>query len=249
MMTNIGLTQGNKRPETPVDTTSMSIWLIEDEEKLLAMLASSLRTEGFLVRTCASIEEAEALVRGREPAPDLVVLDRLLHNRDGIDFIEPLRSAYPDVKILILSAINTAVEKAAALDRGADDYLAKPFSSVELLARMRALGRRPSAASAKTAAHIKFGNLLLDTIARSVIIEDKRYNLPNKEFLLLRTFIEHPGKVFSKQVLFEQVWDISADAETNVVEATINNLRKRLRDMQANAVIKNMRNAGYWIEA
>lgn len=226
----------------------MSVWLIEDEEKLLSMLATSLRSEGFLVRTCASLEEAEALVRSREPAPDLVVMDRLLHNRDGIDFIEPLRESYPDVKILVLSAINTAVEKAAALDRGADDYLAKPFSTVELLARMRALGRRP-AAGAKALSHIKFSNLLIDTISRAVIIEDKRFNLPNKEFLLLRTFVEHPGKVFSKQALFEQVWDISADAETNVVEATINNLRKRLREMQAQVAIKNMRNAGYWIEA
>ncbi len=224
----------------------MTIWAIEDDEKVLILLTTVLRAEGFLVRPCDSLNAAESLVNKGEPAPNLVIMDRLLHDRDGIDFIEPLREAYPDIKILILSAINTSVEKAAALDRGADDYLAKPFSSVELLARLRALARRPSVNRKNT--HLQFSNFMVDTLARVVVVDNKRHTLPNKEFLLLRTFIETPGKVFSKPLLFEQVWDLSGEHETNVVEATINNLRKRMREMNAVAQIKNMRNAGYWIE-
>ena len=224
----------------------MTIWAIEDESKVLTLLTTVLRAESFSVQPCESLAMAESLIRKGEPAPHIVIMDRLLHDRDGIDFIEPLREAYPDVKILILSAINTSIEKAAALDRGADDYLAKPFSSVELLARLRALARRPSVNRKLT--HLQFSNFIIDTLARVVVIDNKRHTLPNKEFLLLRTFVETPGKVFSKQSLFDQVWDLNGEHETNVVEATINNLRRRMREMNADAQIKNMRNAGYWIE-
>ena len=178
--------------------------------------------------------------------PDVVILDRLLRQHDSLAHLKDIKESFPAAKVLILSAINTSNEKASALDLGADDYLGKPFSTTELLARVRALSRRLSAQAVPT--HLRCGNLVLDIAARSALVGERKLNLPNKEFLVLRALAQQPGRVLKKATLVEQIWESSVEAETNVVEATITNLRRKLEDTSANVKIKNMRNAGYWIE-
>lgn len=225
----------------------MVVWLVEDETRVAEFLKTELRAEGFFVEHSDSLETVKGVLAAKLFEPDLMVLDRLLKQADSIELLPQIKETFPNVRILVLSAINTAAEKADALDRGADDYLGKPFSSAELLARLRALARRP--ASVQSPNYLRAGNLVLDTMARVAMIGEKRVNLPNKEFMVLRALIQRPGQVFKKGVLFEQVWDSSTELETNVVEATITNLRRKLEDASANVKIKNMRNAGYWIEA
>ena len=186
------------------------------------------------------------MLASRSFEPELILLDRLLNQFDSIELLPEIKRVFPGARILILSAINTAAEKADALDRGADDYLGKPFSVSELMARLRALARRPTLAPAP--GYLRAGNVVLDTMSRVAIIGSRKISLPNKEFMVLRALIQKPGQVFKKGVLFEQVWDSSTELETNVVEATITNLRRKLEDAAADVKIKNMRNAGYWIE-
>jgi DNA-binding response OmpR family regulator len=142
---------------------------------------------------------------------------------------------------MILSAIGTSSEKAALLDLGADDYLAKPFAGDELVARVRVLLRRNNP-------ELKFGNLVLNSETRTMRVDEHETALQNKEYLLLRTLMQSPGKVFNKAYLYKKVWEMSEDVESNVVETTVNKLRRRLKDAGTSVQIKNVRNTGYWIE-
>ncbi|HMN68364.1 MAG TPA: response regulator transcription factor [Bdellovibrionales bacterium] len=218
------------------------ILIVEDEARLLAHLQRILSENGFSVFTCESYRDLENMLAMPLRRFDLILLDRLLHNRDSVSLLKAVREGFPETKIMILSAINTAAEKALLLDQGADDYLEKPFDSEELIARIRALLRRGGRSS------LVFGNVALDSDNRSMKIGDQWVSLPNKEFVLLRTLVQNPGKVFSKAFLHEQVWEMSSEVESNVVEATVNKLRRRLKDAGASVQIKNMRNSGYWIE-
>lgn len=221
--------------------SSHRILIVEDETKLLSHLSKTFADEGFSTFTCASFVELENLLKIPVKRFDVVILDRLLHGKDSAELINRMKEVLPEVKIMILSAINSASEKAALLDLGADDYLAKPFSSEELIARIRVLLRR-------NLPELKFGNVILNTEKRTAKVDGKEIPLQNKEFVLLRTLIRTPGKVFNKIFLYEHVWEMSTEVESNVVEATVNKLRRRLEDAGTNVSIKSMRNKGYWIE-
>lgn len=226
------------------DTNKVSlhrILIVEDEAKLLNHLARTISEEGFSTFTCGSFSELENLLKISVKRFDVIVLDRLLHGRDSAELVTQIKEVLPEVKIMILSAIDSASEKAALLDLGADDYLAKPFSSDELVARIRVLLRR-------NRPELKFGNIVLNTEKRNVTVGDTEIPLQNKEFSLLRMLIQTPGKVFNKIFLYEYVWEMSTEVESNVVETTINKLRRRLEEAGANVVIKSMRNKGYWVE-
>lgn len=217
------------------------ILIVEDEAKLSTHLESLLKSEMFSTFTCGTYRDLQLLLEMPLQRFDLVVLDRLLHGQDSANLLGQLKGKMPEAKILVLSAVNTPAEKAALLDQGADDYVAKPFAGEELVARLRALLRR----SVKS---IGLGNVTLDLEARSMNIAGFSMPLTNKEFVLLRTLMTTPGKVFSKTHLHEKVWGMTADVESNVVEATINKLRKRFKEAGASPQIKNQRNSGYWIE-
>lgn len=234
------LPQNVKRRNTH-EVSSHRILIVEDEIKLLSHLAKTISDEGFSTFTCASFTELENLLKIPVKRFDVVILDRLLHGKDSAEFVTRMKEVLPEVKIMILSAINSASEKAALLDLGADDYVAKPFSNGELIARIRALLRR-------SRPELKFGNVILNTERRTAKVDDKEFPLQNKEFTLLRTLIRTPGKVFNKIFLYEHVWEMSTEVESNVVEATVNKLRRRLEEAGANVSIKSMRNKGYWIE-
>lgn len=220
---------------------SHRVLIVEDEEKLLDHLSKVLTQEGFSTVTCSSYRDLENHIQYPNDKFEVIVLDRLLHGKDSSDLVPSLRRTFPEVLVMILSAINTPAEKAALLDLGADDYLSKPFDGTELAARIRALLRR-------NRHELKIGNISLDLDHRTMKVEDRELPLTNKEFMLLRTLIQIPGKVFSKAFLCEQVWEMSAEADSNVVETTVNKIRKKMTEAGAKAHIKNTRNIGYWVE-
>lgn len=217
------------------------ILIVEDEAKLLSHLVRRMTDEGFSTLTITTFVELEGLLEKTVQNFEIIILDRLLHGRDSATLISPMKKNMPAIKMLIVSAMNTSSEKAALLDLGADDYLAKPFDMDELVARVRALLRRKEGT-------IILGNVNLNLEKRSVKIADQELLFQNKEFTLLKTFIRAPGRIFNKNFLYEHVWEMSTEVESNVVEATVNKLRRRLEEAGANISIKSMRNKGYWIE-
>ena len=220
-----------------------TVLIVEDESKLLAFLKETMENEGFEVTACSSYSELESLVSEATHAVgfDVVILDRMLRQQDSVFAIGILKRKFSSAKILILSAINSPSEKAVTLDRGADDYLSKPFASEELIARVRALLRRAPTV-------FTVGNVSIDIADRAVKIGQEKVALANKEFMLLRTFLEQPGRVFTKNQLAEKVWEMKADVDTNAVEMTISNLRRKLEEQGATLKIRNSRNVGYWLE-
>jgi DNA-binding response OmpR family regulator len=224
----------------------MDVWIIEDEQKVLDNLDETMSTAGFSVHRSGKIEEMLEVVEKRPYSPDVIVMDRMLQEADALDHLSDVRTTFPSAKVLVLSAINSSTEKAFALDCGADDYMSKPFSNIELVARVRALARRNADGSFDL---LRLGNLSIDREARVATVGDKKFPLTNKEYLVLKTLIQNPGKVFTKDELFGSVWDLTERGETNVLAATITNLRRKLEEHEANIQIRNLRNAGYWVEA
>lgn len=220
--------------------TEANILVVEDELKLVEILKRTLE-ETFSVTVFNSFEEVAALLDHSSIRFDILVLDRMLNGKDSLNLIAPLKEKFPQIKVLILSAISTPSEKASALDLGADDYLSKPFANEELLARLRVIAKRmPS--------ELRFGNIAIDMLERTAKVADVDLPLATKEFLLLRAFLKSPGKVYPKSVLYEEVWQTSADIESNAIETTVNKLRRKLEEAGASAAIKNSRNLGYWLE-
>lgn len=216
------------------------VLLVEDESKLAEHLVRSL-SQAFSVSVLNSFEELENSLSSPSLPFDVIILDRMMNGKDTLVLIPALRKKFPQCKILVLSAIHTPAEKALALDQGADDYVSKPVALEELMARVRAVTRRPSN-------ELRFGNIAIDSVDRSVHIDGQSLPLSNKEFLLLRAFVQAPGKIFSKSYLYEQVWQTSVEIESNAIETTVNKLRRKLEDSSALAQIKNSRNLGYWLE-
>lgn len=219
----------------------LNVLIVEDEFKLLNHLYERMKIEEFVVFKCDSYTDLENFIIAPNASIDIIILDRLLGGKDSSDLIFAIKEKMPDAKIIVLSALNTANEKTALLDRGVDDYLSKPFDIDELVARIRALLRRNSK-------ELVIGNIILDSERRNVKVNGHDIVLQNKEFILLKTLIKTPGKIFNKKFLYEHVWEMSVDVESNVVEATINKLRRRLEEASADPRIKSMRNKGYWIE-
>jgi DNA-binding response OmpR family regulator len=223
----------------------MKLLLIEDDFKVADHLATSLKEQGFLVTNISTASALTECLKDSVQA-DFIILDRLLGNIDTKSFFHRIKSKWPHAPILVLSAISTPNEKIDLINMGADDYLGKPFSTGELIARLRALIRRTIATSSN---YHQVGNLIVDLMKRSISVGAHAETLSAKEFLLLRALSNEPGRIWSKNDLLDYVWGQAADVNTNVVEATVTNIRKKLQDLGSNMTIKNMRNSGYWIEA
>lgn len=224
----------------------MNILIVEDEASLNHFLSESLKKEGYGIQSVASLEELNSVIEQKgNPDPQVIILDRLLHGLDSSERITTLKERFPSSKIIVLSAIGGPTEKGKILDLGADDYVSKPFSIEELTARIRVSQRYNVKADQSLQS---YGNLSLNLFSQSAEVEGKKLELSKKEYQLLTALLHTPTKVFNRYQLLDSIWDIHADVESNVVEVTIKNLRKKLESVQANVQILSKRNVGYWIE-
>lgn len=225
----------------------MNLLIVDDEPDILKQMIILIEGNGHTVKSATSLESLQQFIKAKGFYPHVIILDRILNGADSLSQVAALKTTFADSRLLIVSAIDTAFEKAKALDAGADDYIAKPFSAVELIARINALVRRKNLYGEK--AQLQIGNLTLNKEDRTVKVGGSEdVFLSQKEFQVLMMFASNPGKIFPKDLILEQIWQSSNEVESKVVEATINNLRRKLEGHKAQVNIKNMRNVGYWLE-
>lgn len=225
----------------------MKILLLEDEPKVAEFLTQSLRSEGYQITWFSKLDELDDLNDNIDHF-DIAIFDRMLGVQDSLTRLPEFKRRFSHCAILILSAINTPEERAQAIDAGADDYMGKPYSLLELLARLRALKRRDKKEkNEKTIFSV--GQLQLDCVAHKAFFKEKRLDFSAKEYQTLVVLMRRPGQVFTKNQLLDQVWNTQLDLESNVVETTIRNIRRKLEEAGVDANIQSKRNVGYWIEA
>lgn len=206
----------------------MWLLLIEDEERLAATLRTGLEEEGYVVDVANDGLEGETLAL--DNAYDALIVDWRLPGRDGKTVIEHLRDAGRVYPIIMLTALGDLEHKVTGLDAGADDYLPKPFKFEELLARLRALLRRPALSPAEP--FLQFGPLRIDTRRREAMISGVSLDLRPKEYGILEDLARHPNEVISRTVLAERVWGDAFNVSDNVIDVTVSNLRHKLGDAQ-----------------
>ncbi|HET7449578.1 MAG TPA: response regulator transcription factor [Gaiellaceae bacterium] len=220
----------------------MRILVIEDEPRILDFLRLGLEAEGFVVD--AADDGAAGLRRALDGSYELVILDLLLPRLDGLRVLSELRRARADVPVLILSARSDLPTKLRGFDLGANDYLAKPFSFDELVARVRVHLRRGVGSTGGST--IRAGSLQLDLARRQALVDDRVVDLSDREFRLLYHLVCHPGEIVSRERLLSEVWGYSFDPGSNVVDVCVRRLRKKLGSAEA---IETVRNAGYRVAA
>jgi two-component system OmpR family response regulator len=219
----------------------MRILLIEDDEKVGSLIARGLREEGFVVDRARDGEEG--LRMGLKEPYDTAIVDIMLPKLDGLSLIEELRRQKVNTPILILSAKRSVDDRVRGLQTGSDDYLTKPFAFSELLARVQALIRRTSAVSEPNS--LAVGDLSIDLITRVVKRGDKEIPLQPKEYALLEYLARNAGKVVSRTMIMEHVWDYNFDPMTNVVEARISKLRDKIDKDFDTKLLHTVWGAGY----
>lgn len=219
--------------------------ILEDEISLLRYLEDNFKRAGYCVLGLSQIEELEAFLTVPSNQPSILILDRMVDLIDTASYIARVKTQFPSCKVLVLSAIGGPHEKGKILDLGADDYVSKPFSLEELSARVRVLLRHHNQVASPS---VKLGNLQLNLVNQTVECQGNRVQLPRKEFQLLRILMESPTRVFNRYQLLDLVWDINTGVETNVVEVTVRNLRKKLEELGASIRLLSKRFTGYWLE-
>lgn len=203
----------------------MKILVVDDEQPILDALQYALEREGFEVVTAADSEDALRLFN--EHNPDMVILDVMLPTRSGFEVCQILRRR-SNVPIIMLTAKGAEVDRVVGLEIGADDYVTKPFSMRELIARIKSVLRRASAPAPVTAPVLKAGDLTLDVSRYEAKLGDIPLSLSPKEFELLRFLMEHPGQVFSRQTLLDRVWGEEKYIEERTVDVHIHWLREKI---------------------
>ena len=219
---------------------SQRILIVEDEAEIADYLRRGLVFEGFAVEVAD--DGRAALLAARERPPDLVVLDLMLPGLDGMEVAQRLRAG-SSIPIIMLTARDSVADRVAGLERGADDYLVKPFAFEELLARIRVQLRRHQAQS--TGEQLRFGPLSLDPAAHEVRLSSQRVNFTAKEFELLELFMRHPRQVLTRDLLYERIWGYDFGGESNVIEVYVRALRQKLEAAGAPRFIHTIRGVGY----
>ena len=222
----------------------MRILLIEDDLKLAAFILKGFKEAGFAVDHCDDGEDGLHMALS-EPY-DAAIVDIMLPKLDGFSLIDELRRRKKTTPVIILSAKRAGEDRIKGLQTGSDDYLVKPFSFAELLARVQALIRRASGAAEPSS--LVVGDLSMDLLTRKVIRGGKKIDLPPLEFSLLEYLMRNAGNVVSKTMIMEHVWDYNFDPQTNVVEVRICKLRDKIDDDFDNKMIHTVYGAGYVLE-
>lgn len=222
----------------------MRLLVIEDERKIARVITESLKREKYAVDAAYDGEEGFNLADSQPY--DLLIVDRMLPGLEGAEIVKKLRENGKNMPIMFLTALSTTEDKTLGLDVGADDYLTKPFAIDELLARVRALLRRPPIQQPDI---LKIDDLEIDKQQQTVTRAGKIIDLTNKEYALLEYLMQHPNQILSKETLIDHVWDFDADILPNNVEAYIKNLRQKIDKPFKKQLIKTVRGFGYRIES
>ncbi len=218
----------------------MKVLVVEDEKKIASFVSKGLQEAGFVVDVLSNGDDAAGVLF---TVPyDAVVLDIMLPGRDGLSLLKELRQRGIGVPVILLTARGGLEEKLEGLNMGADDYLAKPFFVEELLARIHAVTRRSSGQSSSLVA---VGDLRLNLLTREVRRGDTPIELTPREFSLLELLARSPGRVFSRTVIVERIWDYHFDPGTNLVDVYIQRLRRKVDDGFADKLLETVRGVGY----
>ncbi len=218
----------------------MRILLVEDQPEMVAALRAALTRHDMLVDHAQNLSEAEAIVA--DGNYDAVVLDRQLPDGDGLSLIPKLRASGNIVPVLVLTARGDLADRVAGLDNGADDYLAKPFAFEELLARLRALLRRPAGVQSDI---VRIGRISFDFIHREASIEGKPLEMPRRELLVLEALVRRMGRMVQRSSLMEAVFGLDDEVQPNALDTHISRLRRKLGDANAGVTINGIRGVGY----
>ena len=219
----------------------MRILLVEDDSKIAAFIAQGLKQNGFAVDHCE--DGADGLHMALSETYAAAVVDLMLPGLDGLKLIEEMRKHKVNTPVIILSAKRSVDDRVKGLQTGGDDYLSKPFSFAELLARLQALIRRSTSAAETT--HLGVGGLSMNLLTREVVRDGAPISLQPREFSLLEFFMRNPGKVLSKTMIMEHVWNYNFDPQTNVVDVLVCRLRNKIdRDFEPK-MLSTLRGVGY----
>jgi two-component system phosphate regulon response regulator PhoB len=222
------------------------VLIVEDEAALVTMLRYNLEKEGFAV--CEAGDGEEALVQIAERKPDVVLLDWMLPLVSGIEVCRQIRRSPSSrtLPVVMLTARGEEGDRVRGLNSGADDYVVKPFSPTELIARLRAVMRRAQPASAEDV--LRFADVSLDLVAHRVTRAGRPIHLGPTEFRLLRFLMQHPGRVFSREQLLDSVWGHDVYVEPRTVDVHIRRLRKALNEKSDQDIVRTVRSAGYSLD-
>ena len=224
----------------------MRVLVIEDDKRLATLIKKALEAEGFQIDLAHTGDEGvEIALRG---AHDAAIVDWMLPGRDGPAVCQAIRSARLPIGLLMLTARSQVEDRVAGLYSGADDYLTKPFSFDELIARLYALGRRLNG-DASSPFELRVGHLILDTRTHSARRSDQPLDLTKTEWTLLECLMRHPGQTLSRQFLLDYVWSYTADVQPSMVDVYISYLRTKLRLPGMQDPIQTKRGFGYFLEA
>ncbi|WP_127755167.1 response regulator transcription factor [Devosia sp. 1566] len=222
----------------------MRILLVEDEPDMAANIAQALGRQDMIIDHAPTIELAtEAILAG---VHDAVLLDRRLPDGEGLDLLPVIRKHLKGVPVIVLSALKTSPDRVAGLELGADDYLSKPFTFDEMLARLRAVLRRSAVLSPDV---IRVGNVTFDTQSRQAAVNDVLLPLPRREMLILETLIRRAGRAVTREGLEDAVFNFDDEIASNTLDAHISRLRKRLTQTGASVEIRTLRGVGHLLKA
>jgi two-component system, OmpR family, response regulator len=239
------MTMANQEAGTELrrsDGSPVRVLVVDDEPTLAELLAMALRYEGWEVRSAG--DGLTAVRTARDFRPDAVVLDMMLPDIDGLEVLRRLRGESPDVPVLFLTAKDSVEDRINGLTAGGDDYVTKPFSLEEVVARLRGLMRRMARSPMRADSQLIVGDLVLDEDSHEVRRGDALITLTATEFELLRYLMRNPRRVLSKSQILDRVWNYDFGGQANVVELYISYLRKKI-DVGRDPMIHTMRGAGY----
>jgi two-component system OmpR family response regulator len=221
------------------------ILVVEDDPETAGQLADSLASNGYQVDVAAN--GGEALSRGIAGEYAVITIDRMLPDIDGIAVMRRLRDGGVAAPILIISALGEVDDRVRGLRAGGDDYLVKPFSFVELLARVEALGRRSDTVIKETV--LRIGDLAMDLVSRTASRGGKDIWLLPREFQLLEYLVRNEGRIVSRAMLLQHVWDLHFDPSTNIIDVYVGRVRRKVDGQQAYPLIHTVRGIGYCLRA
>ena len=222
----------------------MNVFVLEDDAETSAFIERGLRERGHLVEVVR--DGQTALRRLQESQFDVLILDRMVPGMDGLAVLKAFRANGQSTPALLLTAMSQVADRVAGLEEGADDYLVKPFAFAELAARVTALGRRP--AGAEVISSLKVGDVEMDLLRREVRRAGKLIDLQPREFTLLEQLMRSPGRVVTRTMLLDRVWNFGFDPKTNIVETHMSRLRTKLNEGFERNAIRTIRGAGYLMD-